>query len=312
MSQERFQILSLDGGGLKGLFTAAFLANWEKETGSRVVDHFDLIAGTSTGGIIAIGLGLGLSAEEIRDLYLEKAELIFPPTFFSATKHWISEKYSSTGLQTALTELFGSKCLGNSSTRLLIPAFDPKFQGIHIFKTAHHRRLQTDYKQSAVNVALATSAAPTYLPAEIAESGLQLIDGGVWANNPAVLAVVEAIGYLGRKTEEIFTLRIGTTTEVVSKDLKITGGKLAMAAPVIEFMMRGQSQSSSGMVTHLIGKDHFHQVDPLVAPGDYHLDKLSMDLVAMGAAQWRHESSELMDLGFFNHKAPAFEPTYRL
>lgn len=312
MSNARFQILSLDGGGLKGLFTAAFLANWEQETGSRVVDHFDLIAGTSTGGIIAIGLGLGLSAVEIRDLYLKKAELIFPPTFFSATKHWASEKYTAAGLQTALKELFGDKCLGNSSTRLLIPAFDPKFEGIHIFKTAHHRRLRTDYKQSAVHVALATSAATTYLPAEVAESGLQLVDGGVWANNPVGLAVVEAMDYLGRERKDIFTLRIGTTTEVVSKDLKVSGGKLAMAAPVIEFMMRGQSQASSGMVTHLIGKDHFHQVDPLVAPGDYHLDKLSKELVAMGAARWRHESSELMEFGFFDHKAPTFEPAYSL
>lgn len=78
-SKKRFQILSLDGGGLKGLFTAAFLANWEKEQRTRVVEHFDLIAGTSTGGIIALGLGLGFSAEEIKNLYLEKAEQIFPP-----------------------------------------------------------------------------------------------------------------------------------------------------------------------------------------------------------------------------------------
>ena len=312
MTGTRFQILSLDGGGLKGLFTAAFLAHWEKETGTRVVDHFDLIAGTSTGGIIAIGLGLGLSAEEIKDLYIEKADLIFPPTFFSATRHWVSEKYTSAGLRSALEGLFGDRCLGHSSTRLLIPAFDPKFEGIHIFKTAHHRRLRTDYKQSAVHVALATSAAPTYLPVEIAESGLQLVDGGVWANNPVGLAVVEAMEYLGQRREDIFTLRIGTTTEVVSKNLKISGGKLAMAAPVIEFMMRGQSQAASGMVTHLIGKEQFRQVDPLVAPGDYHLDKLSHELLGMGAARWRHESSELMDFGFLDHKALPFEPTYTL
>jgi patatin-like phospholipase/acyl hydrolase len=312
MTAERFQILSLDGGGLKGLFTASFLANWEKETGKRVVDHFDLIAGTSTGGIIALGLGLGLSAEQIKNLYIEKAELIFPPTIFSATKHWVSEKYTSEGLQNALKELFGDKRLGDSSTRLLIPAFDPKFHGIHIFKTAHHRRLRTDYKQTAVHVALATSAAPTYLPAEMAESGLQLVDGGVWANNPVSLAVVEALDYLGSERKNIFALRIGTTSEVVSKDLKISGGKLAMVAPVIEFMMRGQAQAASGMVMHLISKDHFHEIDPMVAPGDYHLDKLSKELVAMGAAEWRHQSSELMDLGFLDHTASAFEPTYSL
>ena len=153
-SYRRFQILSLDGGGLRGLFTAAFLANWEKEQRTRVVEHFDLIAGTSTGGIIALGLGLGFSAEEIKNLYLEKAHQIFPPNLVGNAKHWISVKYSAEGLKAALDELFQDKKLGDSKKRLLIPAYDPAFRGIHIFKTAHHRRLQTDYKQTAVNVAL--------------------------------------------------------------------------------------------------------------------------------------------------------------
>jgi patatin-like phospholipase/acyl hydrolase len=312
MPDGRFQILSLDGGGLKGLFTAAFLANWEAENATRVVDHFDLIAGTSTGGIIALGLGLGFSAEEIKNLYLEKAEQIFPTTLFGPTRQWFSEKYTADGLDRALTGLFGAKRLGDSSVRLLIPAYDPKFRGIHIFKTAHHARLRTDYKLSAVHVAKATSAAPTYLPAEVSDSGLQLVDGGVWANNPVGLAVVEALDYLEKDRKEIHVLRIGTTTEVTPNNLKITGGKVAMAAPVIDFMMRGQSQAASGMVTHLIGKSHFHEVDRLVAPGDYHLDKLSKELVAMAAAEWRHQSSELMDLGFFDHQAPRFQPAYPL
>src|SRR5580704_3290223 len=96
-SNKRFQILSLDGGGLKGLFTAAFLANWEKEKRTKVVEHFDLIAGTSTGGIIALGLGLGFSAEEIKNLYLEKAQQIFSANLLGNAKHWISVKYSAEG-----------------------------------------------------------------------------------------------------------------------------------------------------------------------------------------------------------------------
>jgi uncharacterized protein len=309
----RFQILSLDGGGLKGLFTASFLANWEKERGTRVVDHFDLIAGTSTGGIIALGLGLGFSAEQIKQLYLEKSEQIFPPKILGDAKHWLAVKYSADGLRAALGELFQERKLGDSAKRLCIPAFDPAFHGIHIFKTAHHPRLQTDYKQTAVQVALATSAAPTYLPAEVTESGLQLLDGGVWANNPVMLAVAEALGYLGQEQSNVAALRIGTTEEVISvKELRTMGGKLQMAAPVIDFMMRGQSQSASGMVHHLLGRDRFFQINPLTAPGDFHLDKLSKTLVAMGEAEWRHGSSELFDRGFFNHQSAPFEPCYKL
>jgi patatin-like phospholipase/acyl hydrolase len=311
-SKRRFQILSLDGGGLKGLFTAAFLAKWEQEQKTRVVDHFDLIAGTSTGGIIALGLGLGFSAEDVKNLYLQKAEQIFPPSLLGNAKHWISVKYSAEGLKAALEELFQDRKLGDSTKRLLIPAYDPAFKGIHIFKTAHHRRLHTDHKQTAVHVALATSAAPTYFEPEETESGLQLVDGGVWANNPVMLAVAEAMGYLERDQREIAALRIGTTEEVISIDsLKTSGGKIQIAAPLINFMMRGQSQSASGMVLHLLGKERFHQINPVSAPGDFHLDKLRKELVALGEAEWRHESSELMDKGFFDHQAVPFEPCYQ-
>ena len=313
MQDNRFQILALDGGGLKGLFTASFLAHWEKERGTRVIDHFDLISGTSTGGIIAIGLGLGFSAEQIKDLYLNKADQIFPPRHFANAKHWLAVKHSGDGLRAALQELLGERKFGESEKRLVIPAFDPAFRGVHIFKTSHHKRLQTDYKQSAVHVAMATSAAPTYLPPEVTESGLQLLDGGVWANNPIMIAVAEALGYLEKPQCEIAALRVGTTEEVISlKDLQTMGGKLQMAAPVIDFMMRGQSQSASGMVHHLLGKDRFLEINPKTAPGDFHLDKLSKELLAMGEAEWRHASSELFDRGFFDHQAAPFEPCHKL
>jgi len=74
---DRFQILSLDGGGIKGLFSAAVLAHLEEDLGCKIVDHFDLIVGTSTGGIIALGLGYGLSPQEIVEFYVEQGPQIF-------------------------------------------------------------------------------------------------------------------------------------------------------------------------------------------------------------------------------------------
>jgi patatin-like phospholipase/acyl hydrolase len=312
LTPSRFQILSLDGGGLKGLFTAGLLAKWEEERNTRIVDHFDLIAGTSTGGIIALGLGLGFTAAQIRDLYLKKADLIFPPSLLGDAKHWIDVKYSGDGLRQALEELMGNRKLGESATRLLIPAYDPKFEGVHIFKTPHHKRLQTDYKELTVHVALATSAAPTYFSPLVKDSGLELVDGGVWANNPIMLAVVEAMGYLAQGQKDIAALRIGTTDEVYSIEaIKTAGGKAAMAGPLISFMMRGQAQSASGMAGHLLGRERYHEINPKVAAGDFKLDRLSRELLAMADAHWRHQSSELLDKGFLDHKAQPYEPCYR-
>ena len=75
---ERFAVLSIDGGGVRGIFAAAVLANLERDTGTKITDHFDLIVGTSTGGIIALGLGAGLSPEEILACYVENVNSIFP------------------------------------------------------------------------------------------------------------------------------------------------------------------------------------------------------------------------------------------
>src|SRR6188474_3067968 len=85
----RFRILALDGGGIKGTFTAAVLSEWERSTGLRIAEHFDLIAGTSTGGILAIGLGIGLSAAELLDFYERRGPVIFPTTGFGR-KFWRS------------------------------------------------------------------------------------------------------------------------------------------------------------------------------------------------------------------------------
>jgi patatin-like phospholipase/acyl hydrolase len=124
-----FRILSLDGGGIKGAFSASVLAQLEQDTGHRVAKHFDLITGTSTGGIIAIGLGLGISAREIRDFYAERGPTIFPGTSLvqraRAILRWLrAPKHSHTVLRAALEEVFGSRRFGESKCRLVIPTYD--------------------------------------------------------------------------------------------------------------------------------------------------------------------------------------------
>ena len=309
---KRFQILSLDGGGLKGLFQASFLAGWEEAKGCRVTDYFDLIAGTSTGGIIALGLGMGFSAKQLLEFYVQEAHAIFPPSALPNLKHYVAVKYGAGGLETALKKYFGDKKLGESRVPLIIPSYYPKYSDVYLFKTPHHRRLQNDYRELVVDVARATSAAPTYFEPYAGNNGMELVDGGVWANNPVMIGISEAMGYFEVPQANVAALRIGTTTEAISLNKHPdAGGLLIMAKAAVDFMMRGQELSASNMAKHLLGKDRYHEVNITVTPGDFALDKLSKDLIGFGQACWRTHSSELDDKGFFNHQPRVYTPSYK-
>src|SRR5689334_9948919 len=159
------KILSIDGGGLKGALPAAFLAEIEEATSTHIADHFDLIAGTSTGGIIAIGLGLGIPARTILDFYISEGPAVFRQDrprlwavekLYRAARRVRRAKYSPDRLKSALTKVLGDARVGDSRTRLLIPAYDSNRRAVHVIKTAHHPRFERDWKLSAVDAALAT------------------------------------------------------------------------------------------------------------------------------------------------------------
>ena len=223
---ETFRILSLDGGGIRGVFPAAFLARLEEHLDHPIGHYFDLIAGTSTGGIIAIGLGLGLSARDILKLYVEQGPAIFDQEH-GAIENWLRQKvrgmahlfvtkHSSEPLRRALDGVLGQRRLGESRTRLVIPAWHPVLERVYIYKTAHHPRLETDYKQPAIDAAMATAAAPTFLKPHMTESAVELVDGGVWANNPIGVAAIEAIGMLGWPGDRLKILSSARSTNRAS------------------------------------------------------------------------------------------------
>jgi patatin-like phospholipase/acyl hydrolase len=168
------------------VFTAAILAAFEDDYSVRVTDCFDLIGGTSTGGILALGLGLGYSPREMVQFYVELGPSIFANTVkWRWLRHWIHAKYPANRLATALQSKFGNKTLGHSAKRLVIPSFNIGQNDVYVFRTAHLERLRRDYRVPAWHVGMATAAAPTYFPAHRLPDYVRLIDGGVWANNPA-------------------------------------------------------------------------------------------------------------------------------
>jgi|SRR5208282_381684 predicted acylesterase/phospholipase RssA len=305
----RFRILSIDGGGIKGVFPAAFLTHVEDTLGGAPISSFfDLIAGTSTGGIIALALGLGFSAGEVLEFYERYGPAIFP----RKSLWWMlgPAKYETGPLKRALDDTFGSKRLGDSYRRLLIPSFNATTGKIHIYKTAHHPRLQLDFKVPAVEVALATSAAPFYFPPHRSGEDVVLIDGGIWANNPMGLAVTEAISMLGISGTGLDVLSIGCTS--TPPDFTQTGrGWRFWASRAIDAAMQGQSFAAIGTAQHLAGHDNVFRFSPTVMPGRFALDKVQGvgELKAFGYSEAREALRELTPR-FFASAAEPFFPIY--
>ena len=261
-----FQILALSGGGYRGLFTAEILDRLERQAGRNIGECFDLIAGTSIGGIIAIGLALGRSAKQVRDVFEEKGEEIFTrgePTGNPVTNAWrfcrgvVKPKYDGTELRRAIDAVVGIDTLiGHAKTRLLVPTVNMTKGSVQIFKTPHYSGFVTDMDVKAADVAMATSAAPTFFPmAKIRASFF--VDGGVVANAPDLCAIHEATRFLGILPADIRVLSIGTITTGFSLPTSLGGSfgtwSWMRKQRLISTMLSSQQQLVERMVEHQLG-----------------------------------------------------------
>jgi predicted acylesterase/phospholipase RssA len=222
-SQVPVKAICLDGGGYLGLATASFLAETERHLRIRLSDEFNLFCGTSTGGIIALALANGMSAEEIVHLYRGLGANVFRNRLpwsraWRLARGLLMARYSNKPLRAALTSAFGDTTLHDvlqQGRRVVVPAFCITTGSPRVFKTDHVPQLSRDKSYKLSDIALATSAAPTYFPIAAftsPTSGVveQYIDGGVFANNPALLALTEALGYLGATGTNIRLLSVST------------------------------------------------------------------------------------------------------
>jgi uncharacterized protein len=273
-SDREFRVLSLDGGGIKGLFTAAFLARLESDRlgGRSIADRFDLIAGTSTGGIIALALGLGLTANSVLELYLNAGREIFPR---KRSFGIFRPAFSAAALRRELVRLFGSRTLGETQNRLCIPSADGKHGDVAVFKTPHHPDYQKDWKLAAVDVALATSAAPTLLRVHDAD-GYRFVDGGLWANNPVMVALVDALACfkVSRRKVRILSIGSGSRVPVLQSFELFLGGAVGWIGTgrLFESMMHYGSLNADGQAGLLIGRDRLLRVQPgAVAARNVHM-----------------------------------------
>lgn len=320
------RILTIDGGGIRGTFPASFLAAIEEDLDEPIGHYFDLIAGTSTGGIIAIALALGIPAKRILKLYEEHGPNIFSQDQ-KGIQRWLTKqylnlkwfgwgpKYSTEPLKLALSDVFQNKKIGDARTRLMIPSWHSQSKKVYVYKTAHHERLTTDYKDSALDAALATAAAPTYFREHITANDVGLVDGGLWANNPAGFAVAEAIGVLKWKPEEISLLSISCLEDIF--DMKPAYSARSIVHKTADFFMAGQSHGSMGLAHILTGDPHerkaIWRICQPAPDGAFSMDNTDKirHLKDRGFVEAR-EQKPILKSHFFTKTADKFTPIYSL
>jgi patatin-like phospholipase/acyl hydrolase len=279
-----FRILSLDGGGIKGTFTAAVLAEWERALGCTLTEHFDLIAGTSTGGILALGLGMGLRASDILRFYVDRGPTVFPVTsmgrkWWHLARSLVTPKYAQDVLRAELNAAFANaagKLMRDSKCRLVIPAVHARTGSVHIFRTNHHPDLIANAGSVATDIALATAAAPTYFrSANVDDSAY--VDGGVWANNPTMAALVEAVSRLRVPLNRVDILSIGTTSSPYSGGKTLDAGYAGWlkGGRIVDLLMHAQADGTIALANSLAGRPRMLRVDQMLIPNEVSLDNVN-------------------------------------
>lgn len=192
----------------------------------------------------------------------------------------------------------------------MITSYNLGADDVYLFRTPHLPTLTRDWRERAVTVALATAAAPTYLPG-MPLDGTRLVDGGVWANNPAMVALTEAVGPLGQPLDAIRVFSLGTTTDVRHRSRRLDrGGLLPWARDAIEVLMRAQSESATKQVRHLLGNDRVLRLNRTVPTGALALDRVDADDLIGRAAHESRTASPAFTRCFADHFAPAYVPYY--
>lgn len=311
-----FHILSLDGGGIKGLFSASILASFEERFSTKVVDHFDLVVGTSTGGIIALALGARFPLSEVVNLYGNLGDEVFRRRVLAPLTRISRPRYNADHLHSALESAFGGKQLWESCVPLVIPAYNLRTDDARLYKTPHHERLSEDWGIGMVDVAMATSAAPTYFRAH-QHDGARLIDGGIWANNPILIGIAEAVSMFGTQLEDIRVLSLGTMRDAKYRPTGLDrGGCLQWGMGGIDVVMQAQSIGAHNIARHLLGHqpgelERVTRINPIIPPGILGLDKPEVAELKGRANAAARENAPLFEKYFLRHTTPHYEPLHR-
>ena len=324
---DEVRILSIDGGGIRGIIPATVLAEIEHRTGKRVAELFDLIAGTSTGGILALGLTLGdeagtprYRASELRDLYLARGSEIFPPlrpTWFRSGLGIFDERYREGPLEAVLDEYMGEARLKDAIAPVLVPAYEIELRQPFFFRSVRAQADPPKFDYPVRDAARATSAAPTFFEAarisapDDTHDPFALVDGGVFANNPSMCALadvrrhrhVEADtgGGLPRDPVEpgemvMASLGTGELTDRLPWTSAKDWGLFSWARQLLGVVMDGVSDSADFQCRQLL-EENYHRLQISLGAGTDSLDDAStQNLESLGELGKRLVASQTREI----------------
>jgi patatin-like phospholipase/acyl hydrolase len=303
----KYRILSLDGGGLRGLITARLLDRLNNTSEiSGWLSEVDLYAGTSTGGILALALAVGKSPDEICTLYKDKGKKIFDDSIWDDIRDLgktIGADYDNKNLKTELKRIFGATKLSEISKKVAIPTFDldneAKTPADRTWKPKIFHNFtgeDSDGEALAADVALYTSSAPTYFP-----SADGYIDGGVYANNPSIIAIAQAISKSNdvperAQLDDLVMLSAGTGVSLTYiKGKNLNWGYAQWIKPLISVLMDGVAGISDYQANELLAGRYYRlqivfdpaETIPMDAVGKLdRMDEIASGYDISGTVQW--------------------------
>jgi hypothetical protein len=278
------RILAIDGGGIRGLIPALVLTELERRAGRRVFELFDLIAGTSTGGILACALCAPdpLPASELVKLYEDEGPEIFDRSLFQrirSAEGLLDEKYDDAALDRALERFLQHKRLSETRPELLVPTYDTALPGPYFFKTTKARETPADDDFPLSVVARATSAAPTYF--EPVEAGARaLVDGGVFAANPAMCGLAEALNRVAPRDVVLLSLGTGERTHRRSFGEIKDWGLARWARPILDVVFDGASDTVHYQLDRVLGPERYWRLQVELTAASDDLDDASQGNLA--------------------------------
>jgi predicted acylesterase/phospholipase RssA len=280
-------VLALSGGGFRALYSATVLAELEQALGQPLAKHFDLICGTSAGGLLALGLAAEIPARELKQLFEQRGGDIFGRRNLlrRALGFWWTAKHDATGLKAVLKERFGTMTIGDLKHRVLVPAVNYSTGKGQFFKTPHHPTFELDHRMTLADVALATAAAPVYFPLARIERGV-FADGGLVGNAPGFFGLHEAKTFLAEPDEDVLVrvLSVGTMTigATVRGNANLDRGFFRWRGSLFDLVISAQESSVDYMLRHSL-RDNYLRIDDLATP-DQSQDIKALDRVTTASA----------------------------
>jgi patatin-like phospholipase/acyl hydrolase len=280
-------ILSIDGGGIRGIIPARVLQHIESLAGCSIAAGFDLMVGTSTGGLLALGLAtsnnrLTSRIDELVALYLERGARIFDADLWRRLRSangLLDERYPHQPLELELREFFGDRVLSEVTVDAMVPTYALEQRKTVFLKTWHPRHAQVPVWQAA----RATAAAPTYFePAQLTIDGEEqaLIDGGVFMNSPAVSAYAEALKRFPGDSLSVLSLGTGELTRPIDYQDARHWGKVGWVSPLIDCMFDGVSKAADYQLRLLLGA-RYHRLQLRLQRASDDMDDASADNIAL-------------------------------